>query len=488
MQSTIPVAYARYELLVPSYFRFSKRIMGYEKVAYSERKDNVSFRHKSGSIISTDATRMVFEASNLPALNDDSFVWNKNDYIAKVKFELAGVIIPGVYYKDYAYTWDNVDKQLRESERFGKQLRQSGLLKDELAALPKGEELTTEDKLNHILSLVKANMQWNEKDHLLMDSPKAALKKGVGSSAEMNAVLISLLRDAGFEANPVVMSLRGRGRMFATYPTIEALNYFIVRVEEGGTSYYLDASSKYGSVNTIPLGCMVQEARCVYPTRAEFVDLQVVGRVAKGCNITATFNADGVLSGIAIIQRRGVEKVRTLALLEGEKAREEYVERLGSPYNLTVTDYSCEKNEGSSGLMIESFAFENPHVRTGSNLIYFNPLIMPFYTEALFRAETRKLPIEFSYPYDYYLTSTIELPEGYVVEEMPKSEGLHLDEDKSISCIYSIAQKGNTIQVSYRVTLKNTIYPAPQYEFMRDFWNRVVSMNNALVVLKKKEA
>lgn len=89
LQSTIPVAYVKYQAVIPKYFRFSKKTLGFEKIKYTENTRNLSFWLKSGAHIVTDGSDMSFEGWDLPSLKDDSYVWNKKDFISKIDLDLA---------------------------------------------------------------------------------------------------------------------------------------------------------------------------------------------------------------------------------------------------------------------------------------------------------------------------------------------------------------------------------------------------------------
>ena len=481
-QSSIPVKYSCYRVTIPEYFNFRKRTGGYEKIDYSEKSVSVSFALGGGNRLSCSAQEMTFVANNLPAMKNDSYVWNVNDYLSRITFDLMSVSVPGVLHKSYTATWTDIDNQLMDNEQFGKQLSISNLMKDELTAVLK-ENMSSNDKVVAILELVKSKIQWNEENVLYINNVRRAIKDGKGSSAEMNATLISLLRDAGFDAYPVVLSLRSRGRIYSFFPTQKALNYFLTGVDIDGKPAYLDASDKYGTVNVIPIDCMVQEARCVFKNKpGVWVDLHEFGRNRSMIFILAEFNEDGRLSGTVQRQMMGAPCIAYYRKIDKQKSADETQSEMETELNVRISN--LEQGEPKNATVIEKFSFESNEIFLGSEFIYLNSLIFPDIKENPFKAETRKLPVEYPYPYDHNISVTFTIPDGYELNETPASEIVNLG-DKEISFSYQTQKNGNSVQIVQRINVKQTLYPATEYQDVRDLWVRIADKNNAQLVFKR---
>ncbi len=481
-QSSIPVRYSRYQITIPEYFQFSRRTFGYETIDYAEKMVNLSYTVNYGQILRCSGQEMTFVAANLPAMKDDSYVWNKNDYMAKVVFELSSFNVPGVIYKNYSVTWQDIDKQLLESERFGRQLRFSNLMKEELKIALK-DSISAQDKATTILNLVKNKIQWNEKNTLYIDNARKALKEGTGTSGEMNAVLICLLQDAGFDAWPVVLSLRSRGRIFTAFPTLNSLNYFLVGVRIDGKAVYMDASDKYGTIDVLPTECMVQEARCIFQEKpAQWVDLHEIGKNGTTTVITAGFDEDGKFSGTLQKNMLGIPCVAYCRKVDKQKSVEDYQQEMENDLNVRIADLQQGKPQGP--VVEETYAFTNDDIMLGDEYIYINSLIFPNVKENPFKAETRKLPIEYSYPYANTITVTITIPDGYEVEEIPAAERITMG-DKQIVYAYLNQKNEKTIQVVQRIILTQTLYASTEYQHVRDFWSHIANINDAQIVLKR---
>ncbi len=481
-QRSIPVRYSVYVVSVPEYFDFSKNTMGYERIAVKEERKNGVFL-AAGTRIDHGVREMTFEATNLPAIKDDGYVWDVDDFRSKVTFQFTGVQFPHSRYMSFANTWNDIDKRLMEDESFGRSMKTSNLLKNELQSAISAD-MTDEQKMTAILNLVKGKVKWNEEDRLFVKSVRSALKDGVGSSADMNALLICVLQDAGFNAYPIVMSTRNHGRVFPTYPNSDKLNYFIAGVDIGDKSYYMDASSKYGSVNIIPIACMVDNARAVYRDKpGKWVKLYDIGKGIEVHMVTAKFDEDGVLSGSAVTNSRGILSMSICSNYSKKKNQDEYVDELKTKYKVEINDF--EMNGCDDRIVVnQTFSFKDETVILGDEYLYIKPMLFYGMDENPFKAETRKLPIEFSIPQDDMITATFEIPEGYQVEELPKSERITI-EDGGITYMFLAKQEGNKLTFNQRLTVTQTIYPHTSYDQIRNIWTHIIAKNNEQIVLKR---
>jgi len=483
-QGSVPVKYSTYKVTIPEYFNFRKRTGGYEKIDFSEKSVGMTFSLDGGGRLDCNGQEMTFTAKNLPAIKNDSYVWNVNDFLSRVTFDLMSLSVPGVIYKNFTATWADIDRQLMENEQFGKQLSNSNLMKDELNAVLK-DNMSQNDKVVAILDLVKSKIQWNDERVLYIENVRKAVRDGKGSSAEMNAALICLLRDAGFDAFPVVMSLRSRGRIFSPFPTLKSLNYFLTGVIIDGKPVYVDASNKYGSIDVIPVDCMVQEARCIFKDKpGTWVDLHELGRNATVITVLVKFNEDGYLSGDVQRQMIGAPCMSYVQKVDKQKSVDDTRAEMETELNVRITDF--EQGEPQNATVKERFSFEKNDISLGSEFIYLNSLFFPSIKENPFKAETRTLPVEHPFPYNHTISVSFTVPDGYELVELPASEIFELG-DKQISFTYQTQKAGHNVQIVQRIAVRQTLYPATEYQHIRDFWARIADKNNAQLVLKRVE-
>ena len=89
------------------------------------------------------------------------------------------------------------------------------------------------------------------------------------------------------------------------------------------------------------------------------------------------------------------------------------------------------------------------------------------------------------YTTDNLYLLNLEIPEGYDVEELPKSARVALNGDEG-SFEYLIARQDNMIQLRCRIKLNKANFPADDYASLRDFYAFVVKKQSEQIILKKK--
>lgn len=76
------------------------------------------------------------------------------------------------------------------------------------------------------------------------------------------------------------------------------------------------------------------------------------------------------------------------------------------------------------------------------------------------------------------------LPEGYTVEELPKSQRLSAC-DEGIACTMQLQQQGALMQCLFEFDLSRIIFPATEYTDLSAFYGFVMDMCNSRIVFKK---
>jgi len=122
---------------------------------------------------------------------------------------------------------------------------------------------------------------------------------------------------------------------------------------------------------------------------------------------------------------------------------------------------------------------------TSEDIIYFNPMLAEGYKENPFHAADRKYPVEMHSAFDNVYIFNMEIPAGYVIEELPKSARVALNGTDGMF-EYLVASQGNTIQLRARVRMDRAYFPPEDYPGLRDFFAYIVKKESEQIVLKKK--
>jgi hypothetical protein len=121
------------------------------------------------------------------------------------------------------------------------------------------------------------------------------------------------------------------------------------------------------------------------------------------------------------------------------------------------------------------------------DLIYLNPMFGEGYKENPFKSAERVYPVEMPYTIDETYLATINIPEGYLVDELPKPMRVKLNDQDEGMFEYLISQSGSTVSMRTRVAIRKANFAPEEYELLREFFNMVVAKQKEQIVLKKKK-
>ena len=483
-QTDIPVAYTYYNLLIPEYFLFNIDESGIVKTENKVSQENIRFIDAGGDALSCTATRYEFEGRDLPALKSDSYVFCTLDYCKKVTAELRGLEVPGALYKNFTSTWEEIGVSLMNDEDFGKRIKRTSPIKDLLASSGVEKETDVVKKMAGIYTALKSRLKWNGKYRLFAESASKVMKDGSGSNADLNFILISAYREAGLDARPVVMSRRTMGRLPLSHPSVNKLNTFVVGVVDGQTAHFIDASVEDGYIDVLPPTLLAEQGLLLSDDgKGNWLNLQSLEASKANAVVEGTIAPDGTIKGTYSAQLHA----NLAAALKGEFREADdsvkYVNKMAERDGITISEYAIDNRTAFLPMATERFSFTKKAEADGTH-IYFNPLVIPVISESPFKAVNRTLPVEYPYKYMTTIAASMQLPEGYEVEEMPKPLNI-TTEDKMLSVRVNYALQGTKLLVQYRFIVGKTLFLPQEYDILRQIYDSMVEKCSEMAVLKK---
>ena len=103
------------------------------------------------------------------------------------------------------------------------------------------------------------------------------------------------------------------------------------------------------------------------------------------------------------------------------------------------------------------------------DIVYFNPMLLQGLRKNPFVSAERLYPVEMPYLTNEVYVLNMEIPDGYIVEELPKSARVKLNEDEGMF-EYIIAKDEKYVQLRCRLSLEQTRYMPEDYQTLRDFF------------------
>lgn len=506
IQYSIPANYIEYEIEIPEYYRFNKGVKGLPlkmQTKSSSKSGTISFLSTSGNrdvgmrgaaaapaVRSSSITYSInvdqYIAENVPALKDEPFVTNMNNYRTSLSYELSFVQIPGGRSTNYATSWNDIADRLMSHENFGQQIEvrvgELNQLVQEVSTL--GED----EKIKAIYFHVRDNYQWNEgvSDHADKGVRKLISDK-TGNSADINLLLINLLKRANVDVYPVVLSTRANGILNVTHPSYAQINYVIAAVKKGDGYLFLDATDKYLLPGNLPLRALNIDGVLITPDRkGHRIDITNPNTGTTNLTVLSELDQNLVIKG----KFRGIYSDYDAAIFranykEAEK-KEGYLKQLADKYpDLELTAHSVENVNENKNQITEFFDLElDQQVSEIGDLLYLNPMLLWTKSTNEFKSKKREFPVFYNNAgTDRYMFS-IKLPEGFEVESLPKPIRLALPENMG-SFTYNVVNNSGNIVIQYNFTRSTAIIPPQHYPALKNFIDLMVEKQAEKIVLKK---
>ena len=425
------------------------------------------------------------QLSAIPSLIKEPYSGNHELYRAKLLFELSGVSVPGELYKSFSNTWEEVSKSIYEHSNFGKQLGRSRSFRDDLAESVSSSTLDLANAFD-VVNFLKSKVKWNGSYGKYTDKGvKNAYKEGTGNVADVNLLLVNMLKEKGFTAYPVLISSENNG--IPLHPTLDGFDYVIVDLIIDNNHFLIDATEHFSSFNILPERSAHWLGRLLYNSEnSEWVDVEPKAPSKDILFIDADWNNELELSYEA--KRRLTRKMALITRSSfSDLTKDDITKKIeGDHAGLIVTSHQLDnlKNYNEPLDLSYSGIYENGVQKIGEKL-YINPLLYNGTDENLFKSETRQLPIDFRMPMESKTIANITIPEGYEVQTLPQSiKSVYQDGVGSYS--FLISQTGNRITTISEFKLDNPIIMPEDYQAFREFFIAMVNKDAEKIILNKK--
>ncbi|MBO8446050.1 MAG: hypothetical protein IAC23_10240 [Bacteroidetes bacterium] len=482
-QQEIPVNEIEYEIRLPDMFMFSKHLRGYLPVSYSESSGTGRFMVMGNSFQFTEIIHK-YRGTDLPAMKKEPGMYNARQYMSAVSYDLMSFQIPGYLAQNFSVTWQDVDDDLLESS-LGKAMKTVCPFKKEVDAIMAAESGDEDGLIMAICSMVKENVAWNGKVRLYPGAVGTVVKEKSGSNAGINAVIASALSYAGFKVEPVVLRSRTSGFLLDYRPEMTAFDTFILRVETPqGKVHYVDGMSYNGYMDILPEEFLVPNARILRPGgRSEWVDITGLCRNSIVYVVNAGISGD-VLAGTVQCKMTGEESFSFKSEYKGFDTQDEF---LSSLENETSSDIGTFSLSGMQGLTPAcSFEYDfTKKVSFSGDFIYINPFLFEFHHASTFREPERKYPVDFPYRTMISYFFRFNVPEGYVVEQLPENIATTLESVGSSVRVISTGQGTGPVSLRYDFRIDSMRGDASEYEYIRQYWEHLSNIYDGVIVLRK---
>ncbi|MFL9837276.1 DUF3857 domain-containing protein [Flavobacterium sp. ST-75] len=480
-QEKTPVNYIEYTVNIPQLFTYNRILNSYYELKEETEVNRKSLYVRSAKITFQEITQ-TYTIENLPAFKTESYIDNPDNYRLYVKHELASARDLDEKETKYTSSWESVAKTLYDDDDFGREIKKTSYFKDDIDALIKGVDDDNE-KLTIVFNYVKDRMAWNEKRGLYcVDGVKKAYDERSGSCAEINLMLTAMLRYAGLNANPVVLSTKDNG--FATYASINSYDFVISAVEVNDKQILLDATESFSSPDILPVRDLNGSGWLLSDNNTwKEVKLDPVKLSREMVFVNAKVSADGTVTGKLNCKYSDYDAMMYKVYFDNIPDDKHMAKLENAMGNIEISNLEYKPDEES--LVQVSYDFNSVgHAEVVGDIIYLSPLLFYTETENSFNEEKRLYSLDFVYPSQVRYNFVFTIPEGYAVESMP--EPIRLSSvDGIIDFTFRLSSSGNQIQVLC-ISAQNYSTVGPEYyESLKEMEGLTLKKQAEKIVLKK---
>jgi len=492
-QGRAPVLWSELRFTVPQFYTYNFMNRGYHPLHLHDKKDNqmnfVIFDSKSSLqserySFSAGVTEFRWVMKDVPELKEESFTSSLSNHIARMEFELTSQSDP-LTPRNFRESWPNIMLDLLKSEYFGAGIEGgNGWLEDDIRPVFASGNSDLEKAVKIFYFVSNGISSTGNGGIFMSQSLKQVMKTKKGTATDINMLLAAMLRQTGIEADPVLVSTRNHGYAIEYFPTTKSFNYVVIRAVINGRKYYLDASMPRLGFGRLHPSCYNGHARVVNRD-ATPVYFEADSLVERKNTLLVLVNEKGKWAG-AVQQNLGDYGSLQTRNAVADEGREAFFRKLEKEYGseAIISNLKIDSLGRLNDPVKLSYSIEIPSTNEG--MIYFNPMFGERYKKNPFNALERYYPVEMPFTMDEVYTVNMEVPEGYVVDELPKQMLAKFDEEGKSFFEYRIQHEDGRIAFRSRIKFHRAFYKPEEYDVLREFFNIIVKKQNEQIVFKKK--
>jgi transglutaminase-like putative cysteine protease len=479
-QRKIPVVMSNLRYRAIPYYAYTYIAKGITKLDVFN-SEAATEEHRFGNLVYRE---MIYDfgMANLPAFKDEEYITSPDDYMVNLNFQLSTIFFPNGGKQDIMTTWPAMCDDFLKDDDFGKYIK--NVEKESKKILP-GLNLTgksPEEQVEIITEYVKSKYSWDEHyGEFANVALSDFMKQQTGNVGNINLLLTGLLKAAGIEAYPVILSTRENGAISQGHPFRQFFNYVIAMAKVGEKTLFIDATEPLLFYSDLPERCINVRGLVIKPKTEEWaVTRQKTTSISqKKFDITidpsaGKFNADISFAGVG----NESYKLRT----NYQDKPENLIEYLKDRYKMNVSEVKQIEDKGVDKPFSFSFIYSNGIEKNGDKL-FIQPFCYLNIHQNPFKQTKRTLPLDMVFIRGEIYSARITIPKGYKVEYLP--ENTHTD-DALLTVTYNAEQHEDKIQVTASYQLKKNIYDAENYIGLKASFIDLIKKFSDMIVLVKE--
>lgn len=472
----IPVRWSELYVEVPDIFVYRPVFKGYVPLLINSGEIKLD---KNGEWIEGDGYyvyRYRFAIENIAPFKKVKYSPSSRNYLTAVDFYLEKIQAYKGKNSTVGKSWGELTTALSRAEKLGMRIQEFDA-KPILAGMNLGEDVGS--KVGYIYYWLKDKMTWNGEIGIVAERPLGeVLKSGSGSIAELNLLLVAMLKQAGVEASPVLLRTVELGNLNMALPQISQFNYLVAYTRLIDIDILMDISEPCLEPGLLRVSCLNGKGLNVNSRFEDWIGLENNRVASNRVTVQAEIKGDSLTATI-------IEKRKNYYALQDCYDFNKGLEIVKYDSALSILDISyADMDSLITGNKIMVKCDATSLMQKDDQSLSINPFWFESIDENPFKEKERMYPISFPYLFSNTWNFTLSFPEGYKVIELPDEETIATP-DNLIRFVYTTKHMGNIIQVSAQFNILMRQFDPEAYDDLKTFYEDIIDKMKEQIKIKK---
>ncbi len=496
-QGEYPCLWSEYIAIIPSPFHYLVQKKGNDHYDINTSKSvraHFTVNEESEGLVSAQKTLDVFGTSfqhrwvkkNVSALKVQPYISAMKNYVSQIGFILDYFQQDDQSPKQMQrISWSDASHNLLLAANFGSELSlENHYMDEDLKKVINGASNSSEI-IQRIYDFVRDNFVCTSRGGIYIStSIRTVFEKRTGNAAELNLLLVALLRHQNINADPAILSTRSNGIAQLNYAFLYEYNHVICIAHTPENVFRLDASSVFNPFDQLPAYCYNWGARVINEQNPVLIQLSP-DSVSETRMTNAIFINDdkGVCSGNVTVKfgnNRAFE-IREMIKASSQKDFFKSVQMENGEMKHSNEILDSLSHVDFPLTLHYDVDFKDLN---GKDILYFTPVLEPYLRKNVLKDADRAFPVEMTHTIDDTYVLSMEVPKGFQVDELPKSARVAFSENMG-KFEYLIQQTDNNIQMKVHLKINAATFKMEEYNDLRDFFAYVVKKESEQIVFKR---
>ena len=493
-QDDIPVMYSEVSATYENEFQVAAVTKSSSSFVLHDNKDvglsdsEMPLAYRTSPVNYSNKTMMRWVRRNLPAIVDEPFNYNIDNYVDQLSIYIVSSPYDGQL---KIGSWDGVNELMESSfKSYTNYIGSKTVLDNLLTEIFTNAKCTDGlDSAMKIYQFVRDNFNVSSKYSMDVSSKKlkTLIEKRSGTTAEINLLLYKLLLEAGYKSNIVIAATREAQKLLPQCPVLDNLNYMVCRTEINGRVFFLDGTEKCNPFGVLSQSCyngfawaidhkgfgvniapdsLRERSSVVITTEQDNADDYRINITQIFGNVSGPGYRKSWIADTAEVQEYLHSVVKSLLL------------------DAKLVDYNIANLHTVDEPLKISFRIKMTWPK--DDKLFFATSFFNSFSSNPFKASIRYTPVEMPYTIDYNYMMILKFPASHTVTDVPGSVICKLDEKNSYRYVAEYNVSTNTLSVNTRLNMNSTFFDVINYKAVQTFFDKVIEQQQKRVLITKK--